>query len=92
MIPNMRPDGTLPPGRWGTTLPDVETTFVSGRDPVRAEIMQDFINALQLLRRVTPVSRVWIGGYCFCKVNGISLVEFKHGNIGVNSSVQINFA
>lgn len=62
MIPNMRPDGTLPPGRWGTTLPDVETTFVSGRDPVRAEIMQDFINALQLLRRVTPVSRVWIGG------------------------------
>lgn len=55
-------DGTLPPGRWGATFDEVRETFVSGRDPVRGELWDEFNQAVDLLRSAVMVSRVWMFG------------------------------
>lgn len=63
MIPKLDTfTGMLPPGRWGATLAEFESSFVSGQDPVRASIWNDFGTALQLYRSIVPVSRAWLGG------------------------------
>ena len=51
----------------------------------------NFAEAVELVaHNIEQQTVVWLD--CFYKVNSIGFVEFKHGNIGVNSSVQINFA
>ncbi len=63
MIPKLDTfTGMLPPGRWGATLAEFEKSFVSGKDPVRAKIWNDFGTALQLYKSIVPVSRAWLGG------------------------------
>ncbi|TDH44102.1 hypothetical protein E2F47_27815 [Mycobacterium eburneum] len=62
MIPELGPDGMLPPGRYRVTREQLRARFVDGRGPTRAELWRDWEAATNLLARHVHVNAAWVHG------------------------------
>ncbi len=55
--------GSLPMGRWPTTVDEIEATFVAGQSSKRAQLWSDWLELTAALREVLPaVPAAWLSG------------------------------
>lgn len=62
VIPELGPDGVLPPGRYRATREQLRARFVDDRGPIRAELWRDWEVATNLLARHVHVNAAWMHG------------------------------
>ncbi|MBU8822786.1 DUF6932 family protein [Mycolicibacterium goodii] len=62
MLPELGPDGMLPPGRYRVTQGEVQARFVDGRGQLRAELWRDWEVTTRMLGRRIPLNAAWLYG------------------------------
>lgn len=62
VLPELGPDGMLPPGRYRATGDELHARFVAGRGERRAQLWRDWMSATKVLGRLVPVNAVWLHG------------------------------
>ncbi|MGV9798331.1 DUF6932 family protein [Mycobacterium sp. NPDC003449] len=62
MLPELGPDGVLPPGRYQVTRDEIHTRFVDGRGDRRAALWRDWEVTTRMLGRHVPLNAAWLHG------------------------------
>jgi hypothetical protein len=64
MIPNLRPDGTLPPGEFHATIAEVLAAFpaTTPERTILNQALQDALPTLQHLKIVAPDAIIYLNG------------------------------
>ena len=75
MLPELGPDGMLPPGRYRATRDELCGRFVEGRGEHRAALWRDWEAATEMLGRCVQLNAVWMYGPFLSTVEDPQLVH-----------------